>query len=75
MSAEAVALAVLLRRAQWLLDDLAYRIVGGRFDAGELTDTADALDELAVLLKEKALSEGTECSAPSRISLPSPRQP
>ncbi|MGW1678593.1 hypothetical protein [Saccharopolyspora sp. NPDC002376] len=77
MSADTAAMAVLLRRTQWLLDDLAHNIGGGLLDAGELTDAAAALDELSLLLKEKAptVLEGTvECSQPSLISLPSPRR-
>ncbi|MDA3624905.1 hypothetical protein OU415_05620 [Saccharopolyspora sp. WRP15-2] len=75
MSVDTASLAVLLRRAQWLLDDLAHDVGGGRLDAGDLTGTAAVLDELALLLKEKAPLEGTvECSQLSLISLPSPRR-
>lgn len=53
MGAETVTLAVLLRQAQWLLDDLASHVGAGRLDAREFADTATVLDEISLLLREK----------------------
>jgi hypothetical protein len=54
MGADNAALAVLLRRAQWLLDDLAYQVGAGRLDADDFHAAATTLDEISLLLREKA---------------------
>lgn len=45
-----VQLAVRLRQAQWLIDDVAYHTAAHRLEERELADTAEALHELADLL-------------------------
>ncbi|MEV5542431.1 hypothetical protein AB0L13_36975 [Saccharopolyspora shandongensis] len=66
MGAENAALAVLLRRAQWLLDDLAFQVGAGHRDADDFEAVAAVLTEISQLLREKSPttnSEGTvECS-------------
>ncbi|MGW5642154.1 hypothetical protein ACWEV3_10710 [Saccharopolyspora sp. NPDC003752] len=65
MGAENAALAVLLRRAQWLLDDLAFQVGAGHRDADDFKAVADLLAEIAQLLREKSPTnaEGpAECS-------------
>ncbi|MEU5853478.1 hypothetical protein [Saccharopolyspora shandongensis] len=66
MGTENAALAVLLRRAQWLLDDLAFQVGAGHRDADDFEAVAAALAEISQLLREKSPStnsEGTvECS-------------
>ncbi|MHA6798245.1 hypothetical protein [Bounagaea algeriensis] len=46
------AMAVLLRRGQWLLDEAAFDIGGGRYTPESCRDTAHALTELAAALDE-----------------------
>lgn len=52
MSAESTRLAVLLRSTQWMLDDLAHEVGGGALNSTELATTANALDEVATLLRD-----------------------
>lgn len=47
-----VQLAVRLRQAQWLIDDVAYHAAAHRLEERELDDAAEALGELADLLTE-----------------------
>ncbi|MHA6801973.1 hypothetical protein [Salinifilum ghardaiensis] len=46
------AMAVLLRRGQWLLDEAAFEIGGDRYTPECCRDTAHALTELAAALDE-----------------------
>ncbi|GAB2734822.1 hypothetical protein GCM10027174_04630 [Salinifilum aidingensis] len=46
------AMAVLLRRGQWLLDETAFELGGGRCTPAECRETARALAELAAALEE-----------------------
>ncbi|MGW3466918.1 N-acetyltransferase family protein [Saccharopolyspora sp. NPDC000995] len=54
MSGRTRGLATLVRRAQWMLDDLAFRIGAGVLDADHLNAAASAVDETARLLHETA---------------------
>jgi hypothetical protein len=56
MTAETAALAILLRRTQWLLDDLAYEVGAGVVDEADLCAAASALDETSRLLRERTPS-------------------
>lgn len=47
-------LAVILRKAQWLLDDAAHYLPQGRCTADDRELLADTLDELAALIREGA---------------------
>jgi hypothetical protein len=53
MTAETTALALFLRRTQWLLDDLAFRVGAGHLDAEDIDTTTAALEEVVQLLKQK----------------------
>ncbi|MCA1185904.1 hypothetical protein LCD36_05500 [Saccharopolyspora sp. 6T] len=53
-AADAAALAVLLRQAQWAIDDAAHRVPEDRFDGDEHRDLADALEALAGMLRARA---------------------
>ncbi|WP_190816882.1 hypothetical protein [Saccharopolyspora pogona] len=64
MSPKTAALAVFLRRTQWLLDDLAFHAGAGHLDAEDIDKTAAALEEVVHLLRENrpttaARPEGT----------------
>lgn len=48
---EARQLAVLTRRVQWLLDDVAHDLAGERCSAHDAEALATALDELAAALR------------------------
>ncbi|GAA4614732.1 hypothetical protein [Saccharopolyspora hordei] len=52
MSTRTAALATFLRRAQWLLDDVAFLAGAGRLDADQVDATASALEEVVRLLRE-----------------------
>ncbi|MER7012829.1 hypothetical protein ABT324_15540 [Saccharopolyspora sp. NPDC000359] len=52
MSAKTVALAVFLRRTQWLIDDLAFHAAVGQLDDDEVDAAATALEEVVRLLRE-----------------------
>lgn len=57
-------LAVLLRKAEWMLDDAAYEVGGGRFSTADREALAAALDELAGALREcRAETVLRECRA------------
>ncbi|MCI2418757.1 hypothetical protein MOQ72_15050 [Saccharopolyspora sp. K220] len=53
MSAETAGLAVFLRRTQWVLDDLAFRVGAGHLDPQEIDETSAALEQVVLLLREK----------------------
>jgi hypothetical protein len=48
-------LAALLRRAQWLLDDVAHEVAAGRCGDSERSAVADVLDGLAAALRGEEL--------------------
>lgn len=49
---ERAALAVFLRKAQWLLDDAAHQVPGNRYSPEQAAELAEALEELASLVRE-----------------------
>lgn len=53
MSSRQTQLAVLLRKCQWLLDDAAHELGGGRFSSADQQALAESLDELAGALREQ----------------------
>lgn len=53
-------IGVLLRKAQWLLDDSAYYIMRDVLGRDDYTRMADALDELSALLRARAESSGDD---------------
>ena len=53
VSAEDSKLAVVLRKAQWLLDDAAYYLPQGRCSAEDRDLLATTLDQLAALVREQ----------------------
>ncbi len=52
MSSRDTALAVLLRKAEWMLDEAAFEVGGGRFGDRPRRELAAALDELSAALRE-----------------------
>ena len=58
MTSDAAALAVLLRRAQWLLDDVAYEVAAGRSEAIDLDQVAGVLEGIAQVLRTKPGKHG-----------------
>lgn len=53
MGSRDAQLAVLLRKAEWMLDDAAFEVGGGRFSTADREALAAALDELASALRER----------------------
>ncbi len=53
---ERAALAVFLRKAQWLLDDAAHQVPGNRYSPEQAAELAEALEELAFLVRETILN-------------------
>ncbi|MEB3372284.1 hypothetical protein [Saccharopolyspora mangrovi] len=53
MTSEVAALAVLLRKTQWLLDDVAYEVAAGRMDEIDLGQVAGVLEGVAKLLRSQ----------------------
>lgn len=51
---DAAAVAVLLRQAQWALDDAAHRIPEDRLDSEAHQELAEALERLAAVLRSRA---------------------
>ncbi|MFC7343255.1 hypothetical protein [Saccharopolyspora griseoalba] len=51
MTSDAAAIAVLLRKAQWLLDDVAYEVAAGRSKAIDLSEVAGVLEGVATVLR------------------------
>lgn len=47
-----MAVAVFLRRTQWLLDDVAFRVGSGEMHAADVDDVSAALEEVVRLLRE-----------------------
>ncbi|GAA4863880.1 hypothetical protein [Saccharopolyspora cebuensis] len=52
MTRRDMQLAVLLRSGQWMLDEAAYEVGGGRYSDQQRRDLAVALEELAGALRE-----------------------
>ncbi len=52
MSSRDTALAVLLRKAEWMLDEAAFEVGGGRFGDRQRRELATALDELSAALRK-----------------------
>jgi hypothetical protein len=50
MTQQSAALAVRLRQAQWLLDELAFDAAADRLDAQQIAEAAIALSRLTTLL-------------------------
>ena len=63
MSSRATALAVLLRKAEWMLDEAAFE-GGGRYSDQQRRELATALDELSA-----ALWESTDEAVPTIINV------
>ncbi|WP_433869264.1 hypothetical protein [Saccharopolyspora sp. CA-218241] len=59
-SSEDSRLAVVLRKAQWLLDDAAYYLPQGRCGSEERELLAKTLDQLAVLVREGSTNVAVE---------------
>jgi hypothetical protein len=59
MTPKTVALAVFLRRTQWLLDDLAFAAGAGELDPDDIDTTTAALEEIIRLLNQNRPS--TSC--------------
>lgn len=57
MTAETARLAVLLRRTQWLIDDLAHEVGSGSLGKSELATAAAALAEVSKLLHDTSLDQ------------------
>lgn len=55
---EQVRIGVLMRKAQWLLDDGAYYIMRNELGSEDYTRVADTLDELSALLRTQAERPG-----------------
>ncbi len=64
MSSRDTALAVLLRKAEWLLDEAAFEVGGGRYSDQQRRELATALDELSATLRES-----TDEAAPTIIDV------
>jgi len=52
VSSRDTALAVLLRKAEWILDEAAFEVGGGRFGDQQRRELATALDELSAALRK-----------------------
>ncbi|MEV4733131.1 hypothetical protein [Saccharopolyspora sp. NPDC049426] len=53
MTTRSAALAVLLRKTQWLLDDLAFEIGAGRANQVDIACVIDLLESVIALLREE----------------------
>lgn len=51
---------MLMRKAQWLLDDGAYYIMRNELGSDDYTRVADTLDELSALLRTQAERSGEQ---------------
>ncbi|MDR7302247.1 hypothetical protein [Haloactinomyces albus] len=68
MSRPDTVLAVLLRKAQWLLDEAAFEVGGGRYSNRQRRDLATALNELATALRESTGEQNSQHSQEDRPS-------
>lgn len=57
---EQVRIGVLMRQAQWLLDDGAYYIMRDELGSDDYTRVADTLDALSALLRTRAERSGDQ---------------
>jgi hypothetical protein len=64
VSSRDTALAVLLRKAEWTLDEAVFEVGGGRYSDQQRRGLATALDELSA-----ALRESTDAAAPTAIEV------
>ena len=53
MTTRSAALAVLLRKAQWLLDDLAFEVGAGRADQIDFAGIIELLESITTMLQEE----------------------
>lgn len=58
------AIAVFLRRAQWLLDDAAHEIPAGRYSRTDATELAKTLEDLAQLIRHDLASRPHDAARP-----------
>ncbi|WP_017976325.1 hypothetical protein [Actinopolyspora halophila] len=54
MTSERAKLAITLRHEQWVLDQVAYDLAGGRATARQCSETAVVLERVARLLRDHA---------------------
>ena len=59
-ASDQVRIGVLLRKAQWLLDDSAFYIMRNELDGTDYTRVANTLDELSTLLRAHAERSGDD---------------
>ncbi|MDQ4037599.1 MAG: hypothetical protein M3313_04440 [Actinomycetota bacterium] len=64
MSCRDTALAVLLRKAEWILGEAAFEVGGGRYSDQQRRELATALDELSA-----ALLASTDEATPTGIEV------
>jgi len=64
VSTRDTALAVLLRKAEWMLDEAAFEVGGGRYSDQQRRELATTLDELSA-----ALRESTDDAVPTIIDV------
>lgn len=60
MSGPDTQLAVLLRKAEWMLDDAAHALGDGRLSSSDRDALAQALGELAGALRDHSGEKGTQ---------------
>ncbi|TDC89301.1 hypothetical protein E1161_21645 [Saccharopolyspora aridisoli] len=53
MTTRSAALAVLLRKTQWLLDDLAFEVGAGRADQVDFAEVIDLLESVTAMLRDE----------------------
>jgi hypothetical protein len=63
------ALAVLLRKANWLLDDAAWDLPAGRLSVEDLQQLAETLDELTALIRDQVQRSIVVDELPSTTSV------
>ncbi|MBB5156619.1 hypothetical protein [Saccharopolyspora phatthalungensis] len=69
MSAETAAVAILLRRIQWLFNDFAFRAEMGQLDAVDIDMASAALEEnILLLLREKGSTAPAPMDQPDRTA-------
>ncbi|GAA4849109.1 hypothetical protein [Saccharopolyspora rosea] len=64
MSTRTKGLAVLLRRAQWLLGDLAFHVGAGSFRDRDVEDVCALLEEVVRMLRENKSSTQDRTRSP-----------
>lgn len=53
MTTRSAALAVLLRKTQWLLDDLAFEVGSGRADQVDFAKVIELLESVTAMLRDE----------------------